>query len=138
MIPDSCDPFSEVLDRIRCFMEQQNLSDLQWETVGKEKISYFSRRSDDLTSVIRNIPNQADQPEWVLDISLSCSIKEENPKEYHIMARLSCFSHSPRGVEIVERLTRTMPGEICRTNRRWRRRIDRHVRLQENDRLETL
>ena len=117
------------MDRIQCYMDQQQLSNLQQESDGTQKISYFSHRSVESGSRITQSPSPycRDQPEWFLDISLICCDKEESPDDSTVMVYFSCFSHSSWGNEMVHRLTRSMQGDVCRTNRRWRRRIDRQV-----------
>ena len=120
-IPKSIDPFSEILDRIKSYMELQGLSNLQCESVDAQSISYLSHRSH---AVDCSIETLIDQPEWILDFSLRFSETEKSSAVFSIIVHLCCYSNSSIGDEVVNRITSKMRGEICRTNRQWRRRIN--------------
>lgn len=45
-----------------------------------------------------------------------------------VAVRLSCYKHSLKGSKAIEKIRNSMAGEICRTNRKWRKM---HQRQQE-------
>jgi len=123
VIPESCEPFSEVMGRIQCFMGQQGLSNLQYETIGSRNISFY-HPPNPMESKINPSLCQTDQPEWILDFSLSCDDIENSPGDHNVIVHLCCYSNSSRGDEMIERIIGKIQGDVCRTNRRSRRRID--------------
>ena len=38
-----------------------------------------------------------------------------------VNVRLSCYRHSARGAKAIEKIRNTLLGEVCRTNRKWRK-----------------
>lgn len=40
-----------------------------------------------------------------------------------VNVRLACYRHSSRGLKAVEKIRSSMPGEVSRTNRKWRRSL---------------
>ena len=130
LIPKSCEPLSQVMDRIRCYMELQNVCNLESETMGAHKFSFFSHRLvEAMDSKSYPLPFNKDVPEWVIDFSLCHSEMEGNSEQNNIAVRICCFSHSSWGHEMVERITQKLQGDVCRTTRTWRRRMDRQLCL---------
>jgi hypothetical protein len=68
--------------------------------------------------------NHVDGPrEWTMDFFLSSSDVVERSGFTLVTIHLCCYSNSQSNDEKLQSIVRKLEGEICRTNRRWRRRI---------------
>ncbi len=105
-------------------MDAQKIDNIQQELIDGRKISFFSSGPIEIDSPLTRIKSNENQPDWVLDILLSCCDEDES-SHFNITVHLSCFSHTSWGNHMIHKLTGNMQGEVCRTNRRWRRRVDR-------------
>mmetsp|Transcript_27837 Transcript_27837/g.61422 ORF Transcript_27837/g.61422 Transcript_27837/m.61422 type:complete len:318 (+) Transcript_27837:2-955(+) len=52
-----------------------------------------------------------------------------DPSTSMVDVRLSCYRHSARGAKAIEKIRNSLRGEVCRTNRKWRK-----VHKRQNDR----
>ena len=64
---------------------------------------------------------------FVLLVSIQCSSK--NP--HLVQVQLECYRHSTRGTKAIEKLRTGMEPEVCRTNRKWRRLLQRQQQQEQ-------
>eukprot|EP00574_Skeletonema_japonicum_P002028 CAMPEP_0201740302 /NCGR_PEP_ID=MMETSP0593-20130828/46228_1 /ASSEMBLY_ACC=CAM_ASM_000672 /TAXON_ID=267983 /ORGANISM="Skeletonema japonicum, Strain CCMP2506" /LENGTH=570 /DNA_ID=CAMNT_0048234607 /DNA_START=72 /DNA_END=1784 /DNA_ORIENTATION=- len=73
----------------------------------------------------RNLPQEG---HFVIDAFISIkTTHQSNNKEIDVEVNLEAFAHTTYGISLVNKIRGPMPGEIGRTNRRWRRLLKRQV-----------
>jgi len=68
---------------------------------------------------------------FIVDAAICAVSTASGPGRAEI--RVECYWHSEYGRKILEKMKSQMEGEICRTNRRWRRKLKREQQPQKMD-----
>jgi len=128
-----CDYCNFLEKRMSCNLQTRtkNCQDL----LGPSIVTIFESKSPPEISKVSRQKNASLSPadgEFLIDVILHKISKEVEDrtgksseirtcKDPTILVKLSCFSHTKRGDEIINQIKSQMIGEIQRTNRRWRR-----------------
>ena len=65
-------------------------------------------------------------PEGNMLLNINLSIKQPEV----VFVQVDCYTHTTRGRPILDKIRNQLVGEICRTSRRWRRRLKQHQQRQ--------
>ena len=143
---DDANPLDEVVSRIQTYLE----------TFPGWKLSSTVRRTDHGTIVTAveaspaplELSSQVDDAESLPDrifdgIDCSWDANKFLPVDGHFLVevtvtnctdrrsfvsvRLDCYRHSNRGAKAVEKIRSQLQGEVCRSNRKWRRILKRQA-----------
>ena len=89
------------------------------------------RLADDLAVDLSNVVTKSlDAFSILVELSLQQESNDETVGR-DVVAKLQCYRNSVPGQECVQRFCTRLEGEICRTNRRWRRLLARQETQQD-------
>lgn len=107
----------EVSNRIESFCVGLNFAKVKYNTI--EAFSYCISAEDSQATTSEGLVIQAHRNQFCIEIRLHCDAPGDKSSIVHVS--MKNFSAFDDGVEIIRRIHSLLPGEICRTNRRWRR-----------------
>lgn len=56
-----------------------------------------------------------------MDVELEWQLLDKQPTSHVVRVRLDCFQHTHDAIQDIDAVRSRIEGEVCRTNRRWRR-----------------
>lgn len=65
---------------------------------------------------------------FVIDVNIQAKPQLQAAHAYKVEVHLSCYRHSARGAKAIEKIRNSLAGEVCQTNRKWRK-----IRLRQHD-----
>ena len=116
----------EVANRIKTFCNDQNNKTCNESNDGQDK-----EQNKLLTIVACKMDNNdvdnSSKSEKLLpkegDFLIDAIVKQDETND-KVVVTLQSYVHSSLGSKIVSKFMNTIEGEICRTNRKWRRMLD--------------
>jgi len=110
-------PLQEVSNRIESFCVGLKFAKVKYNTIENVHYCIYGEDSKDTTS--EKFAIQAQRKLFSIEIKLHCDAPCDKSSVVRVsMKNVSDFND---GMEIIRRIHRLLPGEIGRTNRRWRR-----------------
>jgi len=120
---------NEVVSRLRAYVlsfrkiplrcKETTKNQLRCVTIIEERFT-----EDKQSSILNHEDDNANLPyegHFVLDVYIKVANNHNNEQSTEIEVSLDMYSHTKRGINIIDTIRGPMPGEIRRTNRRWRR-----------------
>ncbi|KAL3929566.1 MAG: hypothetical protein SGBAC_012149 [Bacillariaceae sp.] len=110
---------------------------LQIQEERHQPVAHFVDESVDglaIPDIIKNALNGQDNTQFLppeghfsIQVAVDTLTPEKSAAGFIVQVQLACFRHSSRGLKAVEKIRSGLEGEVARTNRKWRRILQRQM-----------
>lgn len=107
---------------IRAYILEERVSNVSLKVDEKESNALPDRISDGLSKTRNALEFLPREGHFCIDVNFSCK-ENQSSDDSTIEVVLDCYRHSSFGEMVVKRILSQFEGEVCRSNRRWRRRL---------------